>query len=345
MLACAGSSEPAKDSPSETDGAVRLGGSVHEDEARDDDAMEDARADADERGPERVCMGSRDYCERPYNQVAQVCTHNAMSSVAYAFELPTPNQQHSLTRQLDDGVRCLMLDTYEHQGEPYLCHGACGFWGEYRLHDGLVEIADWLASNPDEVVTFILQSNVSQPRLYESMVGAGLADVSGEPSPETPLYFHDGPPGTPWPTLGTMLENNQRLVVFTDDSGADAPWHLDWTVFGWETPYGDPEFPCTHGRGDPEAYDHQVFILNHYSLCEYGGCEEKGAEHNAYGVVFEHGRACWQVSEEDNPWGQIPTFVNVDHYHIPTEGGPGLRADVFEAVDALNALWPGPPEP
>ncbi|MDP6944947.1 MAG: hypothetical protein QF464_12415, partial [Myxococcota bacterium] len=94
---------------------------------------------------------------------------------------------------------------------------------------------------------------------------------------------------------------------------------------------------------DPTAYDHQVFILNHYTLCTLGGCEENGIANNAYTVAFERAVGCWQVHPEHNPWGQIPTFVNVDNYHVPTGGGPTDDPDVFDAVEALNALWPGPP--
>lgn len=291
----------------------------------------------------KPCMGAIEYCDRPYNQFAQVCTHNAMSNGEDGFTLPAPNQAFSFTTQLNDGVRCMMLDTYQHKGEPYLCHGVCGIWGERPLLDGLQEIAAWMDEHPREVVTFIMQSNLDEAVFHQSLIDAGLASETGAPSDEDVLYFHDAPPGTPWPSLGEMLAEDQRLVVFTDDPAANGSWHLDWQVYGWETPYGDESFPCVDGRGDPTAYDHQVFILNHYTLCALGGCIETALENNAFAFALERAQTCWQVDPAMNPWGQIPTFINVDNYHAPTLGGEDDRADIFEVVEILNSQWPGPP--
>jgi hypothetical protein len=289
------------------------------------------------------CMGATDHCARPYNQFAQVCTHNAMSNGEDGFTLPAPNQAYSFTTQLDDGVRCMMLDTYEHNGAPYLCHGVCGIWGERPLLDGLQEIAAWMTAHPREVVTFIMQSNLDEDVFHQSLVDAGLAAASGEPTEDDVLYFHDAPPGTPWPLLGEMVDQNQRLVVFTDDPSANGSWHLDWQIYGWETPYGDDSFSCEDGRGDPTAYDNQVFILNHYTLCVQGGCLTNALDNNALAFALERAQMCWQVDAAMNPWGQIPTFINVDNYHAPTIGGRDDKADIFEVVEQLNSMWPGPP--
>ena len=83
--------------------------------------------------------------------------------------------------------------------------------------DGMHPIASWMAAHPDEVVTFIMQSNLPEEVFHQSLVDAGLADASGAATPGDPLYFHDAPPGSPWPPIGWMLAQNQRLVVFTDD--------------------------------------------------------------------------------------------------------------------------------
>ena len=332
-------------------------GDSEEAESRPDSTGDDVNAPAGDSdvtapladtGPETItptapCMGSLDYCSRPYNEFAQVCTHNAMSNGEDGFTIPAPNQAYSFTKQLDDGVRCMMLDTYEHNGEPYLCHAVCGIWGERPLLDGLQEIAAWMAAHPREVVTFIMQSNLEESVFHQSLIDAGLAAASGEPTDDDVLYFHDAPPGSPWPTLGEMLEQEQRLVVFTDDTSANGAWHLDWQVYGWETPYNDASFSCEDGRGDPTAYDNQVFILNHYTLCPLGGCIDTALDNNAFAFALERAQACWQVDAAMNPWGQIPTFINVDNYHAPTLGGQDDRADIFEVVEALNGMWPGPP--
>jgi len=270
-------------------------------------------------------MGSPDYCERPYNQLAQVCTHNAYSTEADGFLIPTPNQTYGLTRQLDDGVRCLMLDTYAWEDDLWLCHGICGEWGARPLVEGLAEVAAWLDANPREVVTFILEAYISEDQTRGALEDSGLWPR---------VYHHGAEPGSPWPTVGEMLDADQRLVVFTDDGAANREWHLDWAAYGFETPYDDPTFTCADNRGDPTAYDHQIFVLNHYTLCTLGGCEENALVNNAYDFAYPRARQCWLENPDHNPFQQIPTFINVDHHHAPD-------GEIFEVAAALNAEWPG----
>jgi hypothetical protein len=279
------------------------------------------------------CNGDPDTCDRPYNQVAQASTHNAMSSEEDGFVLPTPNQKWSFRRQLDDGVRTLMLDTYMEQGEPALCHAHCGL-GFTPWIPMLQDLDAWLAAHPREVVTFILEAYITEAETWQALVDAGIAPR---------VYHHAAPPGSPWPTLRHLLETGQRLVVFTDDGAASGDWHLDWRTYGWETPYDDPTFTCQDGRGDPLAHDHQVFILNHYTLCPYGGCEANGVANNALAFLRDRAARCWRHDAATNPWVQIPTFLNVDHYHVPAPGAASPRPDVFDVVRELNRAWPDPP--
>jgi hypothetical protein len=118
---------------------------------------------------------------------------------------------------------------------------------------------------------------------------------------------------------------------------------LHWPSYGWETPYDDPTFTCADGRGDPTAYDNQVFILNHYTLCQLGGCVQNALNNNVVSFLLPRAQECWKTDAQNNPWGQIPTFVTVDHYEAPQPGEQSDRADVFDAVQALNAGWPQPP--
>ncbi len=134
-----------------------------------------------------------------------------------------------------------------------------------------------------------------------------------------------------------MVDSNRRLVVFTDDAAAAAPWHLHWPSWGWETPYNDPTFTCAHGRGDPGGNAHPIFILNHYSLGPAGGDERISTQNNTFESLTEHARRCAAPTDADNPLGLRPTFVNVDHFQVPTEGGPTDQPDVIDAVDALDA--------
>ncbi|MFN7972218.1 MAG: putative Ig domain-containing protein [Acidobacteriota bacterium] len=279
------------------------------------------------------CNGSAVACDRPYNQWSEVSTHNAMSNEEDGFWLPTPNQKYSFARQLDDGVRCLMLDTYMDQGQPALCHAYCVL-GSTPWIPMLQDLDLWLETHPHDVVTFVLEAYITEAETRQALLAAGIFGR---------VYHHGKPPGSPWPTLRELCETGQRLVVFTDDGSANGDWHLDWRAYGWETPYDDPTFTCQNGRGNPRAYDNQIFILNHYVLCPAGGCEQNGAVDNAYAFFFDRASRCFRFDAVTNPWTQVPTFLNVDHYHVPAPGAQSPRADAFDVRDAINASWPNPP--
>jgi hypothetical protein len=150
------------------------------------------------------------------------------------------------------------------------------------------------------------------------------------------VYHHDAPPGTPWPTLGELIESDQRLVVFTDAGDHNQDWYLDWTNYGWETPYDDDTFTCADNRGDPTAYDNQIFILNHYTLCALGGCEENAEVNNAFDFLYPRAVECGQFHESWNPWEQAPTFINVDHYQVP-DTARSSAPDAIDVAAELNA--------
>jgi hypothetical protein len=284
--------------------------------------------DEDNAGPP-PCNGGAELCDRAYDEVSVVCTHNAFATEVDGFLVPTPNHVRPIMEQLEDGVRCLMLDTYMDQGEPMLCHASCVL-GKIPLVPVLEDIHAWLDAHPDQVLTFIMEAYISEAETEQALRDAGLFDR---------VYHHDAPPGSPWPTLGEMIERGEQLVVLTDDGSANGEWHLDWRQYGWETPFNDDTFTCAPGRGDPTRYDHQPFILNHYTLCPSGGCEENGVANNAFDFLYPRALECWRDTEH-NPFGKIPTFINVDHYHVPLSDDG--RPEAFVAADALNAAWPAP---
>lgn len=75
---------------------------------------------------QKLCNGYAELCAKPYNKVAFATTHNAFASSAGALGA---NQNHAISVQLKDGIRALMLDSYNpltgNTGDIQLCHTAC----------------------------------------------------------------------------------------------------------------------------------------------------------------------------------------------------------------------------
>jgi hypothetical protein len=222
-----------------------------------------------------------------------------------------PNQNFGITRQITDGVRGLMLDTYYNEGDVHLCHVFCSL-GNELLVDGLGKITAFLDAHPYEVLTIIFESYISAADTAAAFAASGLDQ-----------YVHTQPLPGSWPTLRQMIESNERLVVLTDDSddGGFAWYHYVWD-FSWETPFSfeaPEDLTCEENRG---SSDNDLFIVNHF-LTQIFGSPELAEMINFDPLFIDRAEQCRDES------GQLPNFVTVDFYDI---------GDVFHVVDALNGL-------
>lgn len=255
-----------------------------------------------------------DFMERRYDEVAFATTHNAMANAEDGWLLP--NQRYSITRQLDDGVRGLMLDVHKLEDEIVLCHG-CEEWygqlGGYRpLVDGLAEIGLFLEENPDEVVTIIFESYVSRGDVEDAFIESGLFET-----------LHTQSQQMQWPTLGQMAAEDRRLVVLTDHDGLIGTWYHPVWSFAWETHWSNEypaDFSCDVNRGH---ISNDLFILNHFLSRGITPKRALAKEVNENPYFQSRAMRCYESS------GRIPNFVTVDHYDF---------GDVFRVVNALNAL-------
>ncbi len=254
-----------------------------------------------------TCNGHVELCDRRYDQVSYATTHNAMSNADDAWE--HPNQPHGLARQLDDGVRAVMLDTHEWDGEALLCHGLCPL-GSLPLVDGLTLLREFLDTHRGEVVTIIFESYASPEDTAAAFAASGLD-----------RYVHAHAPGAAWPTLRELIDADERLIVFTDDGG-DADWYLDVWAHAWETDYAastTDDFSCDPNRG---AAGNPLFIFNHF-LTRTFPVPEEAATVNANPFLIDRARGCAELA------GALPNFVTVDFY---------TTGDVLAAVDQLNGV-------
>ncbi|MBK3573326.1 hypothetical protein JHN63_05720 [Streptomyces sp. MBT65] len=290
----------------------------------------------------RVCEGSAALCDRSYDEVAYLTSHNAMSTTVDRFIGPL--QDPGITAQLDDGVRALQIDTYrwerpdeitarltESDFTPeqrefiasavnkvnppreglWLCHSVCRA-GAIALVPVLREIGTWMRAHPTEVVTLIVQDAISGKDTEQAFAQAGLSDL---------VHTPDADPAQPWPTLGDLIDSGRRLVVFAEKADGPAPWYRNFYDYGMETPFAfrTPDaMSCVPHRG---GSDKRLFLLNHFVTID-GGSRLDAGEVNARRFVLDRVHRC------ERERGRPVNFVAVDYTTIGDAGG---------AVDALNS--------
>lgn len=291
-------------------------------------------------GEPRRCNGHEELCDRAYDDVVFAASHNSMSDADRAFIWP----EHDLgiPDQLDYGIRVLLIDTHywetaeetadylgslpddlrggvdaflddRAQEGAFLCHNLCGL-GAIPVEEALADVATFLDDNPNEVVTLFIQDDITNADTEAAFEAAGLLDD---------VYVHDADVG--WPTLGEMIDNDERLVVLAEESGQPPEWYHQGFELVQDTPFTFEtvdDFSCELNRGPENA---SVLLMNHW-LDATAASRADTALANDHDVIVERARAC----EEER--GTAVNFVAVNFYSI---------GDVLEAVDTLNGVETG----
>ncbi|MFT5860662.1 MAG: hypothetical protein ACI865_002776 [Flavobacteriaceae bacterium] len=263
------------------------------------------------------CNGFNELCGKRYDEVAYLTTHNAFNSEAGGFSLP--NQNFDIATQLNEGVRAFMIDVYTWFGTTVVYHGT-GVLGTSPLVDELNKISSFLSANPNEIVTVILEANVSANDIETSINASGLNAY---------LYTHSL--GTSWPTLQEMIDADTRLVILSDvddASGSQAWYHYVW-AFAVETHFSansTADFNCDFNRGDSL---NDLFIFNHFITNSVLGTGMPGeaAIINANPYFIDRVRAC-QLEKS-----KFPNFITVDFYDL---GDSKLVVDELNDVVSLS---------
>jgi len=295
-----------------------------------------------------ACNGHVELCDRRYDEVTTAATHNSMSAPDI---VPVwPEHDGGLTAQLDAGIRTLLIDTHHwpplesadqliaaaagrepplppalaealyrqvitaRDGRPgaFLCHNHCAF-GAQPLGEGLDEIRDFLARNPSEVVTLIIQDAISPDETAAAFEAAGLD-----------RYVFPQRLGAPWPTLGEMIERGRRLVVFAEEEGPPPDWYANAFEAMQETPFlflSPDAFSCVENRGDPHA---PLFLMNHW-VQRIAPDRADSVRVNRLDVLVDRARKC------ERERGLRPNYLAVNFYDI---------GDVVAAADVLNGVGP-----
>ena len=253
-----------------------------------------------------LCNGAN-LCAEAFHTATVLGTHNSAASTAYNFIADVnANQSTTITQQLEDGIRLLMLDIYEEDGEHLLCHGPC-LLGAIPHQMVLEEIATFMHDNPREVLSIIYQNDISSDEIALDLDKAGMSNW---------LFTFDGV----WPTLGEMVAADQRLVVTVEVDGGTPPSIPNVWTLAWDTNYTWTDldaFDCDLNRGD---LSNEVLLLNHWVSTGLGTPDlERAAQANTASAILGHTDQC----------PRPPTWIAVDFYE---------RSDPFEAVRILNGL-------
>jgi hypothetical protein len=245
------------------------------------------------------CNGSVAACGRRLDQVVFPGTHNSYAAAdepGWHFA----GQRYGIPRQLDDGIRALLLDVH---------------WG-VAAPDGIVR-TDFTAEGSEEnkVADALTPRAIRVAERLAGPLGAGLpaeapqlylchtlCELGAEPlgreldriasflraNPRTFLilivedYVPAGaiaaafrraglaqlaavlPRHSPQPTLGRLLGEGKRLAVFSEKSGGTPAWYMPAFTYIQDTPLGanrPSQLSCARFRGDPDS---PLLLINNW---------------------------------------------------------------------------------
>ncbi|PAN40888.1 hypothetical protein PAHAL_7G348000 [Panicum hallii] len=264
----------------------------------------------------------------PFNRYSWLTTHNSFAIVGTRSPLGSaiispPNQEDSVTSQLRNGVRGLMLDAYDFNNAVWLCHsfsGKCFAFTAYVPALGVLkEVEAFLAANPSEVVTIFLEDYAAPGSLSNVFNAAGLTKYW------FPVERMPNKPGAEWPLLKDMIAENHRLVVFTSKRGKQGSeglaYQWDYVV---ENQYGsqglvDGTCPSRAESKPMDSTTQSLVLMNFFTT----NPSQSWACGNNSAPLVSRLRTCYDAASK-----RWPNFIAVDFYMRSTGGGAPLATDV-----------------
>ncbi|MGE3856156.1 MAG: hypothetical protein AB7G21_04240 [Dehalococcoidia bacterium] len=235
-------------------------------------------------GPETAvlgCNGLVELCDRRVDEVFFAGTHNSMSAASLRWVFPA--QDAAIPQQLEAGYRALLLDTHtwaesrapidglreeltpDQRGVldtllspfeadrpgTYLCHGYCGF-GATPLVEGLRQVNEFLDAHPREVVLLFMEDYISVADTRAALVDSGLFGR---------VYAGGGP----WPTLGALIERDERVLVFSEHTRDGPAWYHSQRRFVRESGMAAPDAEAPTCRLRRGRDTHRLVLLKHWA--------------------------------------------------------------------------------
>ncbi|KAN0129594.1 PLC-like phosphodiesterase [Lactarius tabidus] len=277
-----------------------------------------------------VCNGHAELCGRSYSNITFA---GGTSRVFPSPYLVFPRAQEvSIPQQLSLGIR--MLQSQSHMGlfdgQIHLCHTSCVLYDGGTVLAYLKLVATFLNANPNEVVTLLITNpeGLSFQNQWAPVFQAANVIQWAYVPPLNPM------PINAWPTLGEMITNNQRLVIFIDYVGKDGTlvnYLIPEFQTIWETPYDatNDSFPCSidriRGTLPPSE---QMYLINHYLEAGEGSVlfsdPVDAPTINSVPSIIANADECVPLGN-----GRNPNFILMDYVDL---GSP------LAAVNQLNGL-------
>ncbi len=250
--------------------------------------------------PKSPCNGLASLCGKRLNQIVFPGTHNSFS----ASDQPGwrfANQKYGIERQLDDGIRALLVDVYFGVPVPGSDLVRTDFAAEGTDATKIRQAVPEQARRAAVRIAGPLGADMppGKPQLYmcHALCELGAEPVAKEldviarflkrhPQDFLMITVEDYVPpryvaeafrraglaklavtlhfGQPLPQLGTLLERHKQLAVFAEDHGGSPAWYMKAFEFIQDTPLGATrprQLSCERGRGRPDS---PLLMINHW---------------------------------------------------------------------------------
>ena len=313
------------------------------------------------------CNGSAQLCDKPLAEVVLPATHNAMSG-ADIPEYLFASQDHRISRQLDDGVRALLIDT--HYGLPASGGAVKTDLGKFtsaernqyaeeigqEAFDAALRIRDRLVTGEEgerqiymchrfcelgavplkETLGQIRDFVVSHPDQVLVIVNEDYVSpkdfVDAVKQSGLDEYVYKGRIDSSSPTLGEMISSGHRVVLMAENEAGVEPWYRDgYGDVLQETPF---RFKQVAELTDPKQLakscrQNRGSSDNPLFLLNHWIDTSPAPKPSNAAKVNAYEALLARARRCERVRDQVPNLIAVDFY---------ATGDLFEVVDRLNGV-------